>query len=91
MFYVLPMSSAFPDSVLAASQDGTVIVHTIRRGQFLRTLRPPGESYVPAPISELQVGMEGHIVVQTSQEERPHRKVLQDVLRRRMFKFCFCL
>lgn len=77
--------------MLAAFQDGTVIVHTIRRGQFLRTLRLPGESYVPAQIAALQVGMEGHIVVQTSQEERPHRKVLQDVLRRRTFRLCCCL
>lgn len=65
-----------PHLLLTVCQDGTVIVHTIRRGQFLRTLRPPGDSCVPAPISELQVGMEGHIVVQTSLEERSHRKVL---------------
>lgn len=59
-------------------QDGTVIVHTIRRGQFLRSLRPPVESSVPAQISELHVGMEGHIVVQTSLEECSHRKVRLD-------------
>lgn len=52
-----------------------MIVHTIRRGQFLRSLRPPGDSSVPAHISQLQVGMEGHMVVQTSLEERSHRKV----------------
>lgn len=56
-------------------QDGTVIVHTVRRGQVLRTLRPPGNSCVPAQISALQVGMEGHIVVQTALEERSNRKV----------------
>lgn len=54
-----------------------MIVHTIRRGQFLRSLRPPGDSCVPAQISQLQVGMEGHIVVQTSLEERSHREVQQ--------------
>lgn len=54
-----------------------MIVHTIRRGQFLRALRPPGDSCVPAQISQLQVGMEGHIVVQTSLEERSHREVQQ--------------
>lgn len=59
---------------VSGSKDGTVIVHTVRRGQSLRTLRPPGDSCVPAQISELQVGMEGHIVVQTSLEERPNRK-----------------
>lgn len=51
-----------------------MIVHTIRRGQFLRSLRPQ-ESSVPAQISELQVGMEGHIVVQTSLEGHSRRKV----------------
>ncbi|XP_061771757.1 neurobeachin-like protein 2 isoform X2 [Nerophis ophidion] len=55
------------DMAVSGSKDGTVIVHTIRRGQYLRTLRPPGEPYY---ISRLQVGMEGHIVVQTSQEKR---------------------
>uniref|UniRef100_A0A8D3CGL3 Neurobeachin-like protein 2 n=1 Tax=Scophthalmus maximus TaxID=52904 RepID=A0A8D3CGL3_SCOMX len=58
------------DMAVSGSKDGTVIVHTVRRGQFLRTLRPPGSSCVPAPISKLQVGSEGHIVVQTSLEER---------------------
>ncbi|XP_040899507.1 neurobeachin-like protein 2 isoform X4 [Toxotes jaculatrix] len=62
------------DMAVSGSKDGTVIVHTVRRGQFLRTLRPPGNSCVPAQISELQVGMEGHIVVQTSLEERSNRK-----------------
>ncbi|XP_049440391.1 neurobeachin-like protein 2 isoform X2 [Epinephelus fuscoguttatus] len=62
------------DMAVSGSKDGTVIVHTVRRGQFLRTLRPPGDSCVPAQISELQVGMEGHIVVQTSLEERANRK-----------------
>ncbi|XP_076009798.1 neurobeachin-like protein 2 isoform X2 [Genypterus blacodes] len=58
------------DMAVSGSKDGTVIVHTVRRGQFLRTLRPPGESCVPSQITELQVGMEGHIVVQTATEER---------------------
>ncbi|XP_040021146.2 neurobeachin-like protein 2 isoform X1 [Gasterosteus aculeatus] len=62
------------DMAVSGSKDGTVIVHTVRRGEFLRTLRPPGESCVPAKISQLQVGMEGHIVVQTSLEEGAYRK-----------------
>ncbi|XP_011603991.2 neurobeachin-like protein 2 isoform X2 [Takifugu rubripes] len=62
------------DMAVSGSKDGTVIVHTIRRGQFLRSLRPPGKSSVPAQISELQVGMEGHIVVQTSLEGCSRRK-----------------
>ncbi|KAM3872786.1 LOW QUALITY PROTEIN: neurobeachin-like protein 2 [Diretmus argenteus] len=62
------------DMAVSGSKDGTVIVHSVRRGQFLRTLRPPGESCVPAHISELQVGMEGHIVAQTSLEGRSTTK-----------------
>uniref|UniRef100_A0AAX7TS96 Neurobeachin-like protein 2 n=1 Tax=Astatotilapia calliptera TaxID=8154 RepID=A0AAX7TS96_ASTCA len=62
------------DMAVSGSKDGTVIVHTVRRGQFLRTLRPPNESCIPAQISGLQVGMEGHIVVQTSLEERSNKK-----------------
>ncbi|XP_077383055.1 neurobeachin-like protein 2 isoform X1 [Festucalex cinctus] len=54
------------DMAVSGSKDGTVIVHTVRRGQYLRTLRPPGE---PCNISKLQVGMEGHVVVQTSRGE----------------------
>ncbi|KAK2844496.1 hypothetical protein Q5P01_011155 [Channa striata] len=62
------------DMAVSGSKDGTVIVHTVRRGLFLRTLRPPGDSCVPAQISALQVGMEGHVVVQTSVDERSNRK-----------------
>ncbi|CAB1427709.1 unnamed protein product [Pleuronectes platessa] len=62
------------DMAVSGSKDGTVIVHTVRRGQFLRTLRPPSSSCVPAQISELQVGSEGHIVVQTTPEENSHKK-----------------
>ncbi|XP_061572701.1 neurobeachin-like protein 2 isoform X3 [Cololabis saira] len=62
------------DMAVSGSKDGTVIVHTVRRGQFLRTLRPPGNSCVPAHISDVQVGMEGHVVVQTSQKESSNRK-----------------
>ncbi|XP_028984475.1 neurobeachin-like protein 2 isoform X2 [Betta splendens] len=60
------------DTAVSGSKDGTVIVHTVRRGLFLRSLRPPSD--VPTHISALQVGMEGHIVVQTSQGERSNRK-----------------
>lgn len=52
-----------------------MIVHSVRRGQFLRTLRPPADAGVPPQISELQVGMEGHVVIQTAAEDGAHRKV----------------
>ncbi|XP_030639127.1 LOW QUALITY PROTEIN: neurobeachin-like protein 2 [Chanos chanos] len=59
------------DMAVSGSKDGTLIVHSVRRGQFLRTLRPVCESCLPVRISALQVGMEGHIVAQTAMEGRP--------------------
>ncbi|XP_034144562.1 neurobeachin-like protein 2 isoform X2 [Esox lucius] len=58
------------DMAVSGSKDGTLIVHSVRRGQFLRTLRPFGEVCLPARVTELQVGMEGHIVAQTALEGR---------------------
>uniref|UniRef100_A0A4W5RKL2 Neurobeachin-like protein 2 n=2 Tax=Hucho hucho TaxID=62062 RepID=A0A4W5RKL2_9TELE len=58
------------DMAVSGSKDGTLIIHSVRRGQFLRTLRPPGESCLPTRVTELQVGMEGHIVAQTALEGR---------------------
>ncbi|KAJ8004840.1 hypothetical protein DPEC_G00140480 [Dallia pectoralis] len=52
------------DMAVSGSKDGTLIVHSVRRGQFLRTLRPFGEVCSPVRVTELQVGMEGHIVAQ---------------------------
>ncbi|XP_069051092.1 neurobeachin-like protein 2 [Lepisosteus oculatus] len=62
------------DMAVSGSKDGTVIVHTVRRGQLLRTLRPPCESCSAASVTELAVSMEGHIVTQTVIEGRsPHK------------------
>lgn len=47
-------------------QDGTIITHTVRRGLFIRSLRPPGESCPPAILSHLAVGPEGQVVAQTA-------------------------
>ncbi|XP_051574482.1 neurobeachin-like protein 2 isoform X2 [Myxocyprinus asiaticus] len=58
------------DMAISGSKDGTVIVHSVRRGQYLRTLRPPCESCILAPVAQLEVGMEGHIVAQTVMEGR---------------------
>ncbi|KAL7875312.1 hypothetical protein SRHO_G00062820 [Serrasalmus rhombeus] len=53
------------DMAVSGSKDGTVIVHSVRRGQYLRTLRPPCENCVSARVAQLQVGMEGHMVAHT--------------------------
>ena len=46
-----------------------MIIHTVRRGQFVATLSPPG-STLPGPVSHLVMGSEGQIVVQSSAWER---------------------
>ncbi|XP_055065658.2 neurobeachin-like protein 2 isoform X2 [Misgurnus anguillicaudatus] len=58
------------DMAISGSKDGTVVVHSIRRGQYLRTLRPPCEGCIPAPLAHMEVGMGGHIVAQTVMEGR---------------------
>ncbi|NWW38853.1 NBEL2 protein, partial [Panurus biarmicus] len=54
------------DMAVSGSKDGTIITHTVRRGLFIRSLRPPGESCPPAVLSHLAVGPEGQVVAQTS-------------------------
>ncbi|KAG8138665.1 hypothetical protein E2320_001489 [Naja naja] len=53
------------DMAVSGSKDGSILVHTIRRGQFIKSLKPPCESSLPVTISNLVVGHEGQIVVQT--------------------------
>ncbi|XP_062302263.1 neurobeachin-like protein 1 isoform X3 [Osmerus eperlanus] len=56
------------DMAVSGSRDGTVIVHAVGRGQYLRSLRPPCESSLPASILHLAVSWEGHLVVHTCVE-----------------------
>lgn len=51
-----------------------MIIHTVRRGQFVAALQPPSAS-VPGPIFHLALGSEGQIVVQSSAWERPGAQV----------------
>ncbi|XP_058878753.1 neurobeachin-like protein 2 isoform X3 [Acipenser ruthenus] len=53
------------DMAVSGSKDGSLIVHSVRRGQFMRTLQPACERSLPVTISDLVVGLEGHIVTQT--------------------------
>ncbi|XP_068091322.1 neurobeachin-like protein 2 isoform X2 [Hyperolius riggenbachi] len=62
------------DMAVSGSKDGTVIVHTIRRGQFMRCIKPPCESSLPLTISHLAVGLEGQIVFQSTIEGRSSLK-----------------
>ncbi|XP_060103886.1 neurobeachin-like protein 2 isoform X3 [Heteronotia binoei] len=62
------------DMAVSGSKDGTIIVHTVRRGQFMKSIRPPCESSLPVTISSLAVGQEGQIVVHTTLEGRASLK-----------------
>ncbi|XP_059829938.1 neurobeachin-like protein 2 isoform X2 [Hypanus sabinus] len=62
------------DMAVSGSKDGTVIVHTIRRGQFMRSLRPPCESTLPMTINNLVIGYEGQMVIQSSIGSRASSK-----------------
>ncbi|XP_062950029.1 neurobeachin-like protein 1 isoform X5 [Cynocephalus volans] len=58
------------DMAVSGSRDGTVIIHTIQKGQYMRTLRPPCESSLYLTIPNLAISSEGHIVVYSSTEEK---------------------
>ncbi|MBZ3888746.1 Neurobeachin-like protein 1 [Sciurus carolinensis] len=58
------------DMAVSGSRDGTVIVHTIQKGQYMRTLRPPCESSLFLTIPNLAISWEGHIVIYSSSEEK---------------------
>ncbi|OXB73991.1 UNVERIFIED_CONTAM: hypothetical protein H355_008850 [Colinus virginianus] len=62
------------DMAVSGSKDGTIIIHTIQRGLFMKSLRPPGESSLPAAVTHLAVGPEGQIVTQTAVGERASLK-----------------
>ncbi|XP_077160810.1 neurobeachin-like protein 2 isoform X4 [Paroedura picta] len=62
------------DMAVSGSKDGTIVVHTIRRGQFMKSIRPPCESSLPITVSSLAVGPEGQIVAHTTVDGRASLK-----------------
>ncbi|XP_060050086.1 neurobeachin-like protein 1 [Erinaceus europaeus] len=58
------------DMAVSGSKDGTVIIHTVQKGQYMRTLRPPCESSLLITIPNLAISWEGHIVIYSSIEEK---------------------
>ncbi|KAK9524056.1 hypothetical protein VZT92_017923 [Zoarces viviparus] len=56
------------DMAVSGSRDGTVIIHSVRRGQYMRCLRPPCDSSLPLSILHLAVSWEGHLLVHTCLE-----------------------
>uniref|UniRef100_A0A8C9L807 Neurobeachin like 1 n=1 Tax=Pavo cristatus TaxID=9049 RepID=A0A8C9L807_PAVCR len=67
------------DMAVSGSRDGTVIIRTIRKGQYMRTLRPPCESSLLLTVPNLAVSWEGHIVVHTSIEGKTTLKVIRSL------------
>lgn len=66
--------------LLFFSKDGTVILHTVRRGQYMRCLRPPCDSSLPVSILHLAVSWEGHLLVHTCIEGKATLKVCTHTL-----------
>ncbi|KAM4537797.1 neurobeachin-like protein 1 isoform 2-T2 [Fundulus diaphanus] len=62
------------DMAVSGSRDGTVIIHTVRRGQYMRCLRPPCESSLPLSVLHLAVSWEGHLLVHTCLEGKASLK-----------------
>ncbi|XP_026014158.1 neurobeachin-like protein 1 isoform X2 [Astatotilapia calliptera] len=56
------------DMAVSGARDGTVIIHTVRRGQYMRCLHPPCDSSLPLSILHLAVSWEGHMLVHTCLE-----------------------
>uniref|UniRef100_A0A2I4BEJ2 Neurobeachin-like protein 2 n=1 Tax=Austrofundulus limnaeus TaxID=52670 RepID=A0A2I4BEJ2_AUSLI len=56
------------DMAVSGSRDGTVIIHAVRRGQYMRCLRPPCDSSLQLSILHLAVSWEGHLLVHTCLE-----------------------
>lgn len=66
-----------------------MIIHTVRRGQFVAALQPPG-AMLPGPVSHLALGSEGQIVVQSSAQERPGAQVWERGTHSRQGHLEFC-
>uniref|UniRef100_A0A673B7T6 Neurobeachin-like 1 n=1 Tax=Sphaeramia orbicularis TaxID=375764 RepID=A0A673B7T6_9TELE len=56
----------------------SLIIHTVRRGQYMRCLRPPCDSSLPLSILHLAVSWEGHLLVHTCIEGKATLKVHTD-------------
>ena len=51
------------DLAVSGSEDGTVNVYTIKEGQFLRSLKPPGVAETDFVVGKLALSSQGHIVI----------------------------
>ncbi|XP_006816022.1 neurobeachin-like protein 1 [Saccoglossus kowalevskii] len=55
------------DMTASSSRDGTCIIHTVRKGHYVRTLRPTSDDPLPMSIPLLAVSEEGHIALYCEQ------------------------
>lgn len=91
LFWCL-FSFSFSFSNIFCVQDGTVLIHTIQKGQYLRTLRPPCESSLLLTIPNLAISWEGHIVIYSSTEEKTTLKVSTSFMQQGLFfSFPYCI
>ncbi|KAK3083537.1 hypothetical protein FSP39_025014, partial [Pinctada imbricata] len=51
------------DAAISASKDGTVVIHTVRRGHYLRSIRPPCTMGYTMNIPYIEMNNIGHIVI----------------------------
>ncbi|XP_043931342.1 neurobeachin-like protein 1 [Protopterus annectens] len=56
------------DLAVSGGKDGIVIIHTVRKGQYMRSLRPPCESSLPLTVPNLALSWKGHVIIHTSIE-----------------------
>lgn len=61
------------DMAVSASRDGTVIIHTVRKGHYMRTLQPPCEPIEHLHIPLLDVAENGQICI-FCQQNQPSEK-----------------
>ena len=69
--------------VISFLQDGSVIIHTVRKGHYMRTLRPPHNMDYVMNIPMLAVDDMGHIIVYCHETFPIDPKVCTDVSCRR--------
>jgi hypothetical protein len=67
------------DMAVSGSQDGTVNVHTIHEGQFVRTLEPVGCNGLDLEVSFLAMSAQGHIAFAANNKvQSPKDAILRD-------------
>ena len=54
------------DVIVSGSEDGLVCVHTIRRGEFIRSFRPPKQGDVKASVVKLALDATGNMAIHMS-------------------------